>query len=64
MTADQLATCIENAKNQGEVNKCKRDFVREGGTEGQQEGGKVFSDTTGGKVFVTEGGKVFGGSNN
>ena len=31
-----------------------------GGTKGPQEGGKVFTDSTGGKVFITTGGKVFG----
>ena len=30
-----------------------------GGTKGPQEGGKVFTDSTGAKVFITTGGKVF-----
>ena len=59
MTVDQLAQCIAGAANQGAINKCKRDFVAEGGTESQQEGGKVFTDPAGGIVFVTDGGKVF-----
>ena len=44
--------CITNAENL---------FVSAagGGTKGPQEGGKVFTDSTGGKVFITTGGKVF-----
>jgi hypothetical protein len=60
MTVDQLAQHIADAKgNPGKINQAKRDFVLAGGTEGAQQGGKVFSDTNGGKVFVTDGGKVF-----
>ena len=60
MTVDELAQCI--ADHQGDdhaIRQCERDFVRAGGNEGGKEGGKVFSDTTGGKVFVTTDGKVF-----
>ena len=62
MTVEELDQCIVAANgNTGKIRQCERDFVDQGGTEGQTEGGKVFSDTDGGKVFVTEGGKVFGG---
>lgn len=60
MTVEELAQCIEAANgNKGQINKCEKDFKDAGGTEGAQQGGKVFSDTNGGKVFVTDGGKVF-----
>lgn len=60
MTAEQLAQKIEAANGDNQkINKAKQDFVQEGGTKGAQDGGKVFSDTSGGKVFVTDGGKVF-----
>jgi hypothetical protein len=60
MTVDQLAQCIAAANgNNGAINKCKKDFVDAGGAESGQQGGKVFSDPNGGKVFVTDGGKVF-----
>ena len=63
MTVEQLAQCIAAANgNNGKIKQCEKDFVDQGGSEGQTEGGKVFSDTNGGKVFVTEGGKVFGGN--
>ncbi len=61
MTADELAQCIAAANgNKGQINKCEKDFKDAGGNEGAKEDGKVFSDTIGGKVFVTENGKVFG----
>jgi len=60
MTAEELATCIEAANgNKGKINQCEKDFKEAGGTEGGQQGGKVFTDPQGGKVFVTDGGKVF-----
>jgi hypothetical protein len=59
MTVEELAVCIEAAGNNGAINQCKKDFKDAGGHEGHQEGGKVFSDPNGGKVFVTDGGKVF-----
>jgi hypothetical protein len=52
-----VEACAEGDKKC--VDDAKRDFTRDGGKQGKQEGGKVFSDTTGGKVFVTDGGKVF-----
>jgi hypothetical protein len=60
MTVDELAQCIANHQgNPGQIKKCEKDFVEAGGGQGAHEGGKVFSDTNGGKVFVTDGGKVF-----
>jgi hypothetical protein len=62
VTVEELAKCIADANgNNGKIKQCQRKFTDEGGTEGPQDGGKVFSDTNGGKVFVTDGGKVFGG---
>ena len=61
MTVDELAQCIAAANgNKGQIKKCEKDFTDARGHEGGQEDGKVFSDTTGGKVFVTADGKVFG----
>jgi hypothetical protein len=60
MTVGELATCVTNAGgNKAKIKKCEDDFVAAGGTAGGAEGGKVFSDTSGGKVFITDGGKVF-----
>ena len=60
-TVGDLAACIAAANgNKGQIKQCEKAFTDSGGTEGPQEGGKVFSDTTGGKVFVTADGKVFG----
>ena len=60
MTAEELAQCIEAANgNNQQIRDCKKKFKEAGGTEGAAQGGKVFSDTSGGKVFVTDGGKVF-----
>jgi hypothetical protein len=62
VTVEELAKCIADANgNQGKIKKCQKDFTDGGGTEGPEDGGKIFSDTNGGKVFVTNGGKVFGG---
>ena len=61
MTVDELAQCIAAANgNKGQIKQCEKDFTDAGGNAGAQEDGKVFSDTTGGKVFVTVDGKVFG----
>jgi hypothetical protein len=60
-TVDDLARCI-NGCAEGDtacVKQCQITFVKDGGTKGVQEGGKVFTDPDGGKVFVTTGGKVF-----
>jgi hypothetical protein len=62
VTVEELAKCIADANgNKGKIKQCQRDFTDGGGTEGPQEGGKVFTDTKGGKVFVTDDGKVYGG---
>ena len=62
MKVKQLAQKIDEANgNKQKIDKAKDDFVAEGGTKGPQEGGKVFTDSTGEAVFVTDGGKVFGG---
>ena len=59
-TVEDLRKCIEDAKgNKGKIKQCKKDFTDDGGAEGKQEGGKVFSDANEGEVFVTDGGKVF-----
>ena len=51
MTVDELAQCIAAANgNKGQIKKCEKDFTDAGGHEGGQEDGKVF---------VTDGGKVF-----
>ena len=60
-TVDELAACLDSCA-EGDtacVKQCKLDFVKGGGTQGAQQGGKVFTDPDGGKVFVTTGGKVF-----
>jgi hypothetical protein len=60
-TVEDLAQCVTDANgNKGKIKQCQKDFVDSGGSEGAQDGGKVFSDTTGNSVFVTDGGKVFG----
>jgi hypothetical protein len=62
MTAKQLAQKIKAANGDDQkINDAKQKFVDEGGAAGVQEGGKVFSDVSGDTVFVTDGGKVFGG---
>ena len=60
MTVDELAQCIaDHQGNPGQIRQCEKDFVKAGGAESAPEDGKVFSDTTGGKVFITTDGKVF-----
>ena len=60
MTIDELAQKVKEANgNPGKIKQAEKDFVGDGGTESAPQGGKVFSDTNGGKVFVTDGGKVF-----
>ena len=45
MTVDELAQCIEAANgNNGQIKKCEKDFKDAGGTEGAQQGGKVFNN--------------------
>ena len=60
MTVDELAQCIADHQGKpGQIRQCEKDFTDAGGHAGAQEDGKVFTDTTGGKVFVTTDGKVF-----
>ena len=60
LTVDELAQKVEEANgNPGKIRQAEKAFVDAGGTESAPQGGKVFSDTNGGKVFVTDGGKVF-----
>jgi hypothetical protein len=61
MTVEELDQCIVAANgNKNKIKDCEKQFTDSGGTIGSQEGGKVFTDPNGGKVFVTDGGKVFG----
>lgn len=56
-TVAQLEACLAAAKNEGDRKKCMKDFTDSGGKE---DGGKVFSDTSGGQIATTtDGGKVF-----
>jgi hypothetical protein len=56
-----LKKCIKDCKgDQTCITDCEDSFIADGGTKGPQEGGKVFTDSEGGKVFITTGGKVFG----
>ena len=58
----KLTKCVEKAN--GDLQKiadCEATFLAEAGTTSVvvADGGKVFKDPDGGKVFVTDGGKVF-----
>jgi hypothetical protein len=58
----KLTKCVEKAN--GDLQKiaaCEAAFLGEAGTTSVvvADGGKVFTDPNGGKVFVTNGGKVF-----
>jgi hypothetical protein len=58
----KLTICVNKAK--GDLQKiaaCQATFLAEPGTIAVDplDGGKVFTDPTGGKVFITNGGKVF-----
>jgi len=58
-TVTDLESCLAAAKNQGDRNKCMKEFTDSGGTN-KAEGGKVFSDSAGGQIATTQdGGKVF-----
>ena len=58
-TVGDLETCLANAKNQADRNKCMKDFTESGGGN-KSEGGKVFSDSAGDQLATTtNGGKVF-----
>ena len=58
----KLTKCVNQAN--GDLQKiaaCEAAFLGEAGTTSVAvaEGGKVFMDPNGGKVFITTGGKVF-----
>ena len=60
--ADKLAKCAR--KHEGdldEIKKCVATYSASGGSsEPVDEGGTFFTDQDGGKVFISDGGKVFG----
>ncbi len=57
--ADKLATCVR--KDPKQMQACVAKFTADGGTsQPVAEGGTFFTDQDGGKVFITNGGKVFG----
>ena len=60
--ADKLAVCARAAgQDAAKLKKCLDRFAADGGTsQPVDEGGTFFTDLDGGKVFITEGGKVFG----
>jgi hypothetical protein len=61
--ADKLATCATKAAgNAGKLKDCVDKFNQAGGGTVQPvaEGGSFYTDADGGKVFITNGGKVFG----
>ena len=58
----KLTKCVEKANGDpAKLAACAAAFLSETGTTGvdPKDGGKVFTDPDGGKVFVTNGGKVF-----
>lgn len=58
MLAD-LKKCMRDAHGDPvAMAACQTTFEHEGGTS-EGDGGKVFTSPNGGKVFVTDGGKVF-----
>ncbi len=59
-TVKDLRTDIEACKNKTCIDTAIAAFEQDTGKKGKQEGGKVFSDSAGGQIFVTTGGKVFG----
>ena len=57
--ADKLATCARKRPKQ--MQACVDKFTADGGTlQPVAEGGTFYTDQDGGKVFITNGGKVFG----
>jgi hypothetical protein len=59
----ELKACVEACADGDDacVTACKTTFRGKGGKASKEitEGGKVFTDAKGGKVFVSNGGKVF-----
>ena len=58
----KLAKCVRHAHGDPQkIAACKAAFLGEAGTTAVDpvDGGKVFTDPDGGKVFITDGGKVF-----
>ncbi|MEO8437723.1 MAG: hypothetical protein ABI562_04630 [Chloroflexota bacterium] len=54
-----LTQCVKKAKgDKTKITVCETAFTTAGGTS-KADGGKVFTAPDGGKVFVTDGGKVF-----
>ena len=54
-----LKKCMKDAnRDPNGMAACQTTFEHEGGTS-EADGGKVFTSLNGGKVFVTDGGKVF-----
>jgi hypothetical protein len=61
--AEKLAKCARDANGDpGKLKDCKDKFPQGGGSTVQpvDEGGSFYTDADGGKVFITNGGKVFG----
>ena len=61
--ADKLAKCARDANGHPvKLKACVDKFDQAGGGTIQPvaEGGNFFTDADGGKVFITNGGKVFG----
>ena len=55
----KLKQCMKTATTQGDRDACQAAFEQSQGAT--TTGGKVFSTPDGNAVFVTNGGKVFGG---
>jgi hypothetical protein len=61
--ADKLAKCARAANGDpAKLKDCTDKFAQGGGGTVQPvaEGGDFYTDADGGKVFITNGGKVFG----
>jgi hypothetical protein len=52
-TVDVLSKCIKSCKNnQACVKGCEDSFLLDGGKVFERDGGKEYTDQTGGKVFI------------
>ena len=60
--ADKLAKCARDAnRDKAKIKTCVDKFLADGGSsEPVDEGGTFYTDLDGGKVFIADGGKVFG----